>query len=222
RSIWPGLSESLVRTRPTESGSVAGPPWNLRASRLRSSASWPEEPGGRPSPSVTLTSEERIMASWPTAPDADGNGADETDLRRIIGAQYMNKGVLPNGGLTVEGTSSMNYRVNSGAAFMWTSESSRLGVLVPCETLTIPTEAAPSTGSRTDSVYLSLDGIPRVTSGAVPSSAVLLGSFIVSAGATSTISSQKTIDRDYAIGTGQSLGRLAHWDIPGGTWGGVL
>src|SRR5699024_5558463 len=162
------------------------------------------------------------MASWPTAPDADGNGADETDLRRIIGAQYMNKGVLPNGGLTVEGTSSMNYRVNSGAAFMWTSESSRLGVLVPCETLTIPTEAAPSTGSRTDSVYLSLDGIPRVTSGAVPSSAVLLGSFIVSAGATSTISSQKTIDRDYAIGTGQSLGRLAHWDIPGGTWGGVL
>lgn len=161
------------------------------------------------------------MASWPTAPDAQGNGATETDLRRIVGAQYMNQGILPNGGLDVSGRSDMSYLVESGAAFMWTSESSRLGVLVPVDGVTVPTEAAPATGSRTDSIYILRDGIPRVTSGAVPSNGVLLGKFIIGAGVTSTRAGQKTIDRDFAVATGASLGRLVHWDIPGGTWGGT-
>lgn len=158
--------------------------------------------------------------SWPTAPDAQGNGATEDDLRQIIGAQYMNQGVLPNGGLTVDGTSTMNYRVNAGAAFMWTSKSQRKGVLVPVSTITIPTAAAPATGTRTDSIYLSTDGIPRVTSSTPPASSVLLGKFMVAAGTTSTLSAQQTIDREHAIATGASLGVLAHWAIPGSTWGG--
>lgn len=160
------------------------------------------------------------MASWPTAPDVQGNGATENDLRRIVGAQYMNQGILPNGGLAVSGRSDMSYLVESGAAFMWTSQSERLGVLVPVETVTIPTEAAPASGSRTDSIYMLRDGIPRVTSGAPPSTGVLLGKFIIGAGVTSTRAGQKTIDREYAIATGASLGRLAHWDIPGGNWTG--
>ena len=155
------------------------------------------------------------MASWPTAPDALGNGASENDLRRIIGAQYMNQGILPNGGLSVSGRTDMSYLVESGAAFMWTSQSQRLGVLVPVESVTTPTEAAPATGSRTDSIYILRDGIPRVTSGSVPSSGVLLGRFIIGAGVTSTRAGQQTIDRDYAIATGTSLGELAHWDGTG-------
>lgn len=161
------------------------------------------------------------MASWPTAPDAQGNGASENDLRRIVGAQYMTQGILPNGGLDVSGRSDMSYLVESGAAFMWTSQSQRLGVLVPVESVTIPTEAAPATGIRTDSIYILRDGIPRVTSGAVPSTGVLLGQFIIGAGVTGTSAGQKTIDRDFAIATGTSLGQLAHWDIPGATWEGA-
>src|SRR5699024_10803493 len=129
--------------------------------------------------------------------------------------QYMNQGILPNGGLTVSGRSDMSYLVESGAAFMWTSKSERLGVLVPVETVTIPTEAAPATGSRTDSIYMLRDGIPRVTSGAPPSTGVLLGSFIIGAGVTSTSAGQKTIDREYAIATGTSLGELVHWNGEG-------
>lgn len=159
--------------------------------------------------------------SWPTAPDGSGNGSTEDDMRQVIGAQYMNQGILPNGGLTVSGTSSMEYRVSAGAAFMWTSESQRKGVLVPVSTVTIPTDAAPPTGSRTDSVYLNQDGVPRVTSGSVPGTSVLLARFVVPAGVTSTSSAQETIDRENAISTGASLGRLAHWDIPGATWGGT-
>lgn len=154
------------------------------------------------------------MASWPTAPDAQGNGATENDLRRIVGAQYMTQGILPNGGLDVSGRSDMSYLVESGAAFMWTSQSERLGVLVPVESVTVPTEAAPASGSRTDSIYILQDGIPRVTSGEVPATGVLLGQFIIGAGVTGTNAGQKTIDRDFAIATGASLGRIAHWTAP--------
>ena len=158
--------------------------------------------------------------SWPTAPDSEGNGTSEDDLRQIVGAQYMNQGILPNGGLTVEGRSDMSYRVNAGAAFMWTSESERKGILVPVTAVTIPTEAAPASGSRTDSIYILRDGIPRVTSEAPPSTGVLLGKFVIGAGVTSTSAGQKTIDRDFAVATGASLGQLAHWDIPTATWEG--
>ena len=156
------------------------------------------------------------MASWPTAPDAHGNGATENDLRRIIGAQYMTQGILPNGGLEVSGRSDMSYQVDSGVAFMWTSQSGRLGVLVPVESVTVPTEAAPATGMRIDSIYVLQDGVPRVTSGEVPAAGVLLGQFIIGAGVTSTSAGQKTIDRSYAVPTGGALGRMAHWTDPGG------
>src|SRR5699024_11026232 len=121
------------------------------------------------------------MASWPTAPDAQGNGATEHDPRRIVGAQYMNQGILPNGGLTVSGRSDRSSLSECGAAAMWTAKSERPGALAPGEAVTSPPEAAPATGSRTDSIYMLRDGIPRVTSGAPPSTGVLLGSFIIGA-----------------------------------------
>src|SRR5699024_3134703 len=215
RSTWPELCVSGESTRRTASARGAGPQSSRAPSRRPSCGSSTAAPAGLLSDPETPTSEENTMASWPTAPDVQGNGATENDLRRIIGAQYMNQGILPNGGLTVSGRSDMSYLVESGAAFMWTSKSERLGVLVPVETVTIPTEAAPASGSRTDSIYMLRDGIPRVTSGAPPSTGVLLGSFIIGAGVTSTSAGQKTIDREYAIATGTSLGELVHWNGEG-------
>lgn len=153
---------------------------------------------------------------WPKAPLADGTGTTSTDMQRIIGSQYMSSGVLPNGGLTVEGTSGMAYKVNSGACFMWTSYASRLGMLVPVDATTVNTAAAPSTGSRIDTVYVDGDGAVRVVQGTAIPSGVAIARFTVPAGITATTAAQQSIDRNFAIATGGTLGRLARWSEPGG------
>lgn len=153
---------------------------------------------------------------WPMAPEG-GSATSETDLQRIVGAQYMNKGILPNGGGTVSGRSDMSYLVRSAAVFLWTDRTARLGVLVPVEQITIPTEAAPPTGSRTDTIYVGLDGVPRVTAGSPPSTSVTLGKFVIPAGTTSTSSAQKAIDREFAIPVGAGLEGMPSWEAPSGT-----
>lgn len=153
---------------------------------------------------------------WPKAPLSDGTGTSQTDLQRIVGAQYMTSGILPNGGLTVAGTSSMAYKVSAGAAFMWTSSAARLGVLVPVEETTVNTVAAPSTGSRIDTVYVDGAGAVRVVQGTSIPSGVAIARFTVPAGITATTAAQQSLDRDFAIPTGASLGRLARWEDPGG------
>ena len=151
------------------------------------------------------------------APLADGTGTTPTDMQRIIGAQYMNSGLLPNGGLEVTGTSSMSYAVTAGAVFMWTSFASKLGMLVPVEATTVQTNPAPSTGSRTDTIYVDGDGAVRVAIGSsnIPSG-VAIARFTVPAGITATKSATQSIDRNFAIPAGASLGRLAQWRDPGG------
>ena len=153
---------------------------------------------------------------WPLAPMEDGTGTTPLDMQRIIGAQHMSAGVLPNGGLTVEGTSSMEYRVNKGACFMWTSYASRLGMLVPVDETTIQTAAAPSTGKRTDTIYVDGRGGVRVTSNASIPEGVAIAKFEVPAGITATRDAQQSIDRKFAIATGATLGRLATWEAPSG------
>lgn len=152
------------------------------------------------------------------APLADGTGTTPADLQRIIGAQYMNSGLLPNGGLTVTGTSGMAYAVTAGAVFMWTSSVAKLGMLVPVEGTTVQTNPAPSTGSRTDTVYVDGDGAVRVAIGSsnIPSG-VAIAKFTVPAGITATTSATQSIDRNFAIPAGASLGRLAQWRDPGGS-----
>lgn len=143
-------------------------------------------------------------------------GTQETDLQRVIGAQYMNRGILPNGGCKVVGTSKMAYQVASGAAFMWTDYENRLGILVPVDAGTVTTTAAPATGSRVDVVYVDAQGVTRVTTNTAPSNGLALASFVVPAGAASTKSLPDILDQTYAIPTGASLGRLARWIDPGG------
>lgn len=153
---------------------------------------------------------------WGKAPLADGTGTTPADMQRIIGAQYMSAGVLPNGGLTVEGTSGMAYKVAAGAAFMWTSSASRLGMLVPVDEVTVNTVPAPATGSRVDTIYVDGGGAVRVVQGATIPSGVAIARFTVPAGITATTAAQQSIDRNFAIHTGASLGRLTRWVDPGG------
>lgn len=153
---------------------------------------------------------------WGKAPLADGTGTTPMDMQRILGAQYVTHGVIPDGGLTVSGTSSMAYKVEPGAVFMWTSKSARLGVLVPVDGTTVSTLPAPSTGSRTDTVYVYSDGSVRVAQGTTIPAGVIIARYTVPAGITSTTSAQQSIDRNFAITAGASLGRLAWYRHPGG------
>lgn len=154
---------------------------------------------------------------WPLAPREDGTGTEPTDLQRIVGAQYATQGLLPSGGGRVSGTSSMAFDVEAGAAFMWASGGSRLGILVPFEATTVQTDPAPATGSRTDTVYVDRDGGVRVAIGSAEAQGgVAIARWEVPAGITATTAAAQSIDRDYAISTGASLGRLASWNAPAG------
>lgn len=144
-------------------------------------------------------------------------GTAPTDMQRIIGARYMASGVLANGGGTVSGTSRMAYRVSPGAAFMWTDFEAKLGIEVPFDGVEVSTSPAPATGSRSDVIYVNSMGEVRVAQGATKApNGVMLGRFIIPAGVTATQTVAPSVDRDYAILTGSTLGRLARWEDPGG------
>jgi len=151
------------------------------------------------------------------APLADGTGTTPTDLQRVIGSMYMNSGLLPNGGGRSTGTSGMAYKVDAGAAFMWTSSSAKLGMLVPFEATTVQTDAAPATGTRTDTIYVDGNGGVRIAIGStsIPSG-VKIAEWKVPAGITATTSAQESVNRNFAIPAGATLGRLAQWKDPGG------
>ena len=151
---------------------------------------------------------------YPKAPLADGTGTTPADLQRIVGAQYASSGILPTGGVTVSGTSSMAYRVTAGAVVLKTAAG--LGMLYPVETQTVNTIPAPATGSRTDRVVMNTDGLVYVTQGAAPAGGITLGLFTVPAGITATTAAQQSADRNFAIPAGASLGVLASWTDPGG------
>lgn len=166
-----------------------------------------------------------MVHPWPLPEvrDEAGNIVKATtpvDLQRIVGAQFVANGILS--GLDVVGTSSMTYQVSAGAAFMWKSSSSRLGMLVPVEATTISAPDAPATGSRVDTIYVNGDGqVGRVTGTAIPSG-IAIARFNVPAGVTSTSGAQLRIDRDWAIPYGASLGRLHRFHDPAnGVWGNV-
>lgn len=150
-------------------------------------------------------------------------GTSATDLQRIIGASFMTAGVLPNGGLTAEGTSSMAYKVNPGACVLWSDSTSKRGLLIGVEAVTIPTAPAPATGSRIDSVYVTKEGTVGVVAGTtIPGGGVSIERFTVPAGITATTSALKSLDRNYAIPVGATLGlRHKFHDPANGVFGNV-
>lgn len=150
------------------------------------------------------------------APLADGTGTTPTEFQRWLGAQFHTSGIIPteHGRVTVTGTSSMAYRVSAGAVVL--IDGNGLGLGFGIEAQTLPTAAAPATGSRTDRIVMDRAGRVSVTQGAAPAGGITLASFTVPAGVTSTAAAAQSFDRNFAIPAGGSLDRLAFWQDPGG------
>lgn len=149
--------------------------------------------------------------------DANGNGTTTDDLQRIIAAEYSNAGIID--GARVSGTATMSYSVSAGAVLMDTGTD--MAVKVPVPATTVPTDPAPATGSRTDTLFVvqhwpGVDGdslafvarSPSTEFPTVPAGAIVLDARTVPAGATSTSGTTSIHNRKFARPVGGSLGRL--------------
>lgn len=139
-------------------------------------------------------------------------GTTTADMQRIIASMYRNAGIVD--GTDVTGTATMSYDIQAGAVVLDTGED--LAVLVPVPATNIPTDPAPATGSRTDTIYVKQNflsgGDPDnlsfvgVTSGAAPTNSIVLDRRTVPAGATATTATTSIHNRKFALPIGGSLG----------------
>lgn len=150
------------------------------------------------------------MGALGKAPDASGNGLTPLEHRRLIWSTYHTFGLV-GAGAEVEGTSGMSYRVRPGKVALETSRANREAVEVPVPDVTVPTIAAPSTGTRTDYVLLDSDGQVHVKQ-ANDSSMFPLSVRTVPAGITATTATTAREDRHYAVPVAGSLGVIDRWD----------
>lgn len=152
--------------------------------------------------------------------NGDWVGTTPQHIRRAIGSMYMAPGILPGPQTRfgARGTSGWSYSIPECTAFMWYDEANREGVLVPVDAGTI--SVSPSTGGRTDLIYVSLDGSVKVAEGATnrPEPGVTIDRMVIPSGATNTQGAVSNWDMRYAVPAGASLGRLVNYTIPGATW----
>lgn len=179
----------------------------------------------------------------PHSQNADGSittGTSAEDVRRTFGGLYT-EGVVS--GATVSGTTGLSYTISPGLVFLWYGGSKTSPELVPLPipSGTVNTTAGPSSGSRTDYVWVKQAkpssnpavgsqitmGVtptnPRSSSNS-PSEYFILDRFTVPAGMTSTNNATKMTDRTFSVpyGTGGMLLELKdtwnNWLInrPGG------
>lgn len=154
------------------------------------------------------------MGSMGIAPDAQGNGLTDLEHRRIIWSQYRTFGIIQ--GAEVEGTAGMAYRVRPGAVAYETSASNREAIIMPVPSVpSVPTIAAPASGSRTDYVWVDQQGQVFVTQSSSGSGRFLLSQRTVTAGTTATTSTTASRDRDFAVPLAGSLGVIDRWDDDG-------
>lgn len=159
--------------------------------------------------------------------DASANGTSGTssqDIRRILNAQFT-AGVL-NGCDVTTSASAMTYTVSPGVVAISTAVGEM--VLCPVDQATVTTAAAPSSGTRTDKVYVqqriaSVNGdanvVVGVTSGTLPANSFQIMTFTVSAGTTNTNAAVRSGIKVYSIPNQGSMGLLHYWQK---TYSGVL
>lgn len=148
-------------------------------------------------------------------PDRSGNGTTPEDIQTITAAEYANPGILA--GCEVTSTSGMSYQIKAGAVVIELAKDRY--VKAPVAPQTIPTDPAPTVGSRTDVIYIKQnlvgsDGNNAVVAGVgrtVPANSVEIGRYTVSAGVTSTNQATRVGDTKYALPAGSSLGTLASY-----------
>lgn len=162
-----------------------------------------------------------------------GVGTTDTDMRKIIAAQWESTGVID--GLAVAGTTSLYYTVAAGVAVCskGPSDGKTLAYFAGGST---PTVSANSSGNpRIDSVYIYSNdanqgdadnlvhiGVMEGTAAAVPAAptiptyATLLAEMVMPAGATTTANVHQAAPIGYAIPYGGSLGLLLDKTYTGG------
>lgn len=143
------------------------------------------------------------------APDESGNGTRPVDMQRWIWSLYRtNTAQIARGG-EVTGRSSMSYQVNP--AIIIIPSGAQRAIAVPVDGGTVATAAAPSSGTRTDYVYVGQDGAVKVGT-SQPANTALLDKRTVPAGITATTATTSTLgNRKYAPLFGSSMGRIAAW-----------
>lgn len=141
-------------------------------------------------------------------------GTTTEEMQRMIAADYRTSGIVD--GCKVSGTSGMSYSISAGAVIIDTGADMAIKVAVNPQT--VPTTAAPATGSRTDTIYVhqefptaedpTADSYVAVTSGTVPANSIVIDRRNVTAGTTATTATTSVHNRKFALPIGGSLGRL--------------
>lgn len=156
-----------------------------------------------------------------------GVGTTDTDMRKIIAAQWESTGVID--GLSVTGTTSLYYTVAAGVAVCskGASDGKTLAYFAGGST---PTVSANSSGNpRIDCIWITSHdatqgdsdnlvtiGVTQGTASATPTAptiptyATLLAQMVMPAGATTTANVNLAAPIGYAIPYGASLGVLVH------------
>ena len=153
------------------------------------------------------------------------SGTSSQDIRRINGALYT-PGILSGCSVTTS-ASAMTYTVSAGVVAIKTAADEI--VLAPVNQATVTTASAPSSGSRTDIIYVKQrfpgivgEGDAEVVVGVasvLPANALELRRYTVPAGITKTNSAILTGELNFALAYGGSNGVLHKWQ---NTYSGLL
>ncbi len=144
----------------------------------------------------------------------DGLGTTPEDIQVINAAEFPTAGVIS--GCEVEGTSTMTYKVRSGAVVVHLAPGR--AVKVPVMEQTINTQPAPRQGSRTDIIYVkqntqAVDGnvsaVVKIGE-TLPQGAVMLSKREIRPGVAATSAAPEAGNVVYSRPVGGSLGRLFH------------
>lgn len=147
-------------------------------------------------------------------------GTSSQDIRKVFGGLYT-EGIIS--GADVKTTTGLTYTIDPGLVNLWYSGSStaKETVMLPVPSATVATTAGPSSGTRTDYVWVRQNppgtdtntgsqitwGVsptnPR-TSSNVPGQYFILDTFTVPAGMTATNSATRTGSRAYSVPYGSS------------------
>lgn len=146
--------------------------------------------------------------------DAAGNGTTPEDIQIITAAEYPEAGIIS--GCEVAGTSTMAWKISSGAVVVNLAEGR--AVRVPVQAQTVNTQPAPATGSREEYIYVkqnttAVDGNINATVGigaSVPANAVMLSKRNITASTRSTSAAPEVGNPVYARPVGGSYGVLHH------------
>lgn len=147
------------------------------------------------------------------APDENKNGTKPADLQRWIWSLYRADTAQIVRGLEIGGRSNMSYSVNAGVIVV--PVGAQRAIAVPVDGGTVATTPAPSSGTRTDLIYVGQDGAVKVGT-SQPANTALLDKRRVPAGVTATTSTASLLgNRKYAPLFGSSMGLVAYWDESG-------